>query len=249
MKKIFLCLVFGILLISFVSSVSICVDKTSPSAPASLSTIASGNNIILNWGAAIDEPSCSGIDYYLISRNGEEIGNTTSLTFTDSGISYGNYNYTISAFDKVGHNQGSSIKIEIQVSESNSGGGSSGGGGGSVSVIGGESTNSYICSEDWQCGEWSDCKNGIQTRTCTDSNSCGTSNGKPSTEQQCETTTSTNLLTGFAVGVSDFAKSPAGVATFVIVGLFAVGGVTFLAIKGKFKNFLPKKKENSIAEQ
>ena len=241
MKKIFLCLVFGMLLISFVSSVSICVDKTSPSAPSSLSATASGNDVILNWETATDEPSCSGIDYYLISRNGINLGNTTSLTFTDSGISEGSYNYTISAFDKVGHNQGSSVKIEIEV-ESSGGSSSGGSSGGSFRVIGGEAENSYVCSENWQCSEWSDCENEIQTRTCTDLNSCGTSNGKPTTEQQCETTTSTNLLTGAVTGISEFAQTPWGIATFIIIGLFAVGGVTFLAIKGKFKNIFKKRK-------
>jgi hypothetical protein len=127
---------------------------------------------------------------------------------------------------------------------SGGGGGSGGNGGGSVTT----NLNSDFCAENWQCSEWSDCELGIQTRTCTDTHECGTETDKPSTEQQCETTSTTNLFTGFAVGVSDFAKSPTGVATFVIVGLFAVGGITFLAVKGKFKKFLPKKKDN-VAEQ
>ena len=59
--------------------------------------------------------------------------------------------------------------------------------------------------------------------------------------ENLEETTSSNFLTGFAVGFSDFAQSSAGVATFIVVGLMIVGGITFLAVKGKFKNFLPKK--------
>jgi hypothetical protein len=245
MKKIFLCLVFGILLISLVSSVSICVDKTNPSAPSSLSITSSGNDLILNWPEAIDEPDCSGIDYYNITRNGVILGNTTLLTYTDLAVPYGTYNYTVFAVDKVGHNSGPAIKIEIKTEPSNGGGSSSGGSSGGITVIGGAAESSYLCSEDWQCSEWSDCENGIQTRTCTDLSQCGTEINKPSTEQQCETTSSTNLFTGAVIGISEFAQSPAGIATFIIIGLFVVGGVTFLAIKGKFKKFLPK----NITEQ
>ena len=30
------------------------------------------------------------------------------------------------------------------------------------------------CSENWQCSQWSDCVNGVRTRTCTDLNNCST---------------------------------------------------------------------------
>lgn len=43
------------------------------------------------------------------------------------------------------------------------------------------------CAPDWQCGEWSECTPaGIQTRTCTDVNSCGTTSGKPTESQSCD---------------------------------------------------------------
>jgi len=41
------------------------------------------------------------------------------------------------------------------------------------------------CVENWQCGEWSDCENGIQTRECIDVNNCGTEYNKPQTVQTC----------------------------------------------------------------
>lgn len=41
------------------------------------------------------------------------------------------------------------------------------------------------CTPNWQCSAWSTCNGGTQTRTCTDSNSCGTSSGKPSESQSC----------------------------------------------------------------
>lgn len=42
------------------------------------------------------------------------------------------------------------------------------------------------CVENWNCGSWSDCtEQGTQTRTCTDTNACGTSKNKPPTTQSC----------------------------------------------------------------
>ncbi|MBD3354480.1 hypothetical protein GF361_00665 [Candidatus Woesearchaeota archaeon] len=42
------------------------------------------------------------------------------------------------------------------------------------------------CLENWVCGNWSSCINGQQTRTCTDENSCGTTEDKLLTLRQCE---------------------------------------------------------------
>lgn len=41
------------------------------------------------------------------------------------------------------------------------------------------------CTPNWQCISWSTCSNSTQTRTCTDSNSCGNDNGKPVLTQSC----------------------------------------------------------------
>jgi hypothetical protein len=41
------------------------------------------------------------------------------------------------------------------------------------------------CTENWSCTAWTDCVGGSQTRTCTDSNSCGTVVSKPSESQSC----------------------------------------------------------------
>jgi hypothetical protein len=42
------------------------------------------------------------------------------------------------------------------------------------------------CSENWNCSEWSSCsEQGIQTRSCTDLNDCGTTKNKPATTQSC----------------------------------------------------------------
>jgi hypothetical protein len=46
-------------------------------------------------------------------------------------------------------------------------------------------TESQGCSPSWQCSSWSVCNNNSQQRTCTDSNDCGTSTGKPAETQSC----------------------------------------------------------------
>ena len=47
------------------------------------------------------------------------------------------------------------------------------------------------CTSNWQCSGWGACSNGQQTQTCTDSNNCGTTSGKPATTQSCATPTPT----------------------------------------------------------
>ncbi len=42
------------------------------------------------------------------------------------------------------------------------------------------------CTENWNCNNWGLCPSGVQYRTCTDSNSCGTTFDKPSTSQSCD---------------------------------------------------------------
>jgi hypothetical protein len=41
------------------------------------------------------------------------------------------------------------------------------------------------CAPAWQCTSWSACSVGQQTRTCTDSNACGSTTGRPAESQNC----------------------------------------------------------------
>jgi cysteine-rich repeat protein len=41
------------------------------------------------------------------------------------------------------------------------------------------------CDESWTCSLWSDCVNGIETRTCTDEHSCGSIFTKPILQRSC----------------------------------------------------------------
>jgi len=103
------------------------------------------------------------------------------------------------------------------------GSGSSGGGGGGTAPSGGggstgggvsttqqETTNeegseetvekvSGTCEERWICSEWSECTNGLQTRTCEDVNNCGTDLNKPLETQPCSTLKEERTPTGFQI--------------------------------------------------
>ncbi|MBM3200116.1 hypothetical protein FJZ53_04195, partial [Candidatus Woesearchaeota archaeon] len=48
-----------------------------------------------------------------------------------------------------------------------------------------EERNFRVCTESWTCNAWSTCSNSQQARTCTDANSCGTTNNKPVESQSC----------------------------------------------------------------
>jgi len=72
-------------------------------------------------------------------------------------------------------------------------------------------TQSQVCHEKWICGDWGNCQNGIQTRTCKDESKCGTNNNEPFTSQPCskEEIAKTEqaqapfmLPTGFFLGLS-----------------------------------------------
>ncbi len=41
------------------------------------------------------------------------------------------------------------------------------------------------CTPSWECGDWGDCVDNTQTRTCLDTNNCGTTAGKPGESQTC----------------------------------------------------------------
>lgn len=240
MMKKNLFVVLLLISISFISAEQmICVDFTAPSAPSNLGVTSYGTNIILSWGAATDEPNCSGVDYYVVSRNGNYLGNTTSLTYTDVSVPYGTYSYSVYAVDKIRHNSGLAIKNDVILSEpTNNGGGSSGGGGGSsrnTIVIGGDEEDSYICEESWQCGEWGECIDGEQTRICTELSQCGTTLDRPAIVQECnnETQTSTNFLTGAVTGVTEFAKSGAGIATGLGLITIVFGSIALVNLRRK----------------
>lgn len=50
---------------------------------------------------------------------------------------------------------------------------------------GGICVSTSTCTPSWQCGAWSVCSENVQTRTCTDLNSCGVDTGKPPVSRAC----------------------------------------------------------------
>ncbi len=91
------------------------------------------------------------------------------------------------------------------------GGGGGGGGGGRRVVSTSNSTNSTrlstnstngtgpsltassasnACTTLWTCTDWSECADGLQTRTCSDANECGTTLGRPALSRACAQTNS-----------------------------------------------------------
>jgi hypothetical protein len=79
------------------------------------------------------------------------------------------------------------------------------------------------CRELWACGEWGQCADRVQRRTCVDGNNCGTDNSKPSESQPCtaeENTVAANPLSGFLTGM----------ASALGIGSAAASGVLGLAV-------------------
>lgn len=42
-----------------------------------------------------------------------------------------------------------------------------------------------LCIPEWECGEWSECVDFVQTRTCVDKNACRIESGKPAESRSC----------------------------------------------------------------
>lgn len=65
-----------------------------------------------------------------------------------------------------------------------------------------------LCNPDWQCADWSDCVNGIQSRTCSDIENCGFENKKEKQKCSAETTVeeSASVLAELKEFSLDFSK-------------------------------------------
>jgi peptidoglycan/xylan/chitin deacetylase (PgdA/CDA1 family) len=90
-----------------------------------------------------------------------------------------------------------------------------------------ETENQEECIEDWICSGWSDCINGTQTRTCFDTNDCGTVFNTTEESQECEEEAS--IMTGLFT----FFTTPTGIG---IMGVIATVVVFLISMtKGKMK--------------
>jgi hypothetical protein len=139
------------------------------------------------------------------NRSGEEI------KFFVNGIDTGQTKYFCN---------GCVTKLDLAISQSQGGGGGGRGGGGFVVNLPTKETSQenqttekievQSCEERWVCSDWSECKNGVQTRSCEDVNNCGTDLNKPLETQPCseeekrEKTSKAKVTgpTGFFLGLS-----------------------------------------------
>ena len=220
--RLFSYLICFIFVLSVVSAgTMICIDLDDPSPPSSLTVSGSSGSILLEWDASEDTPSCSGIDYYNISRDGNWTGkvNGSTLKFVDNdSLSVGEYTYTVYAVDLVGHNVGSAIKNVIEIT-------TSGG------VYRGGSINSFVCVENWSCGNWSDCVGNDMRRICSDLNECGTEKDKPETYQECDLEEEEIILENIE---EDSNVSEGNNFFSAITGAVIGGGATTVSVAGGF---------------
>ncbi|MCD2449904.1 M12 family metallo-peptidase [Methylicorpusculum oleiharenae] len=96
---------------SVTKSATIIVDGTAPTAPGNLKVAIKRNSqVAISWSASTD--SGSGLDRYVVSRNGVRIATLTTTNYTDKPGT-GVMTYTVEAFDKVGNVKGSSTSITV----------------------------------------------------------------------------------------------------------------------------------------
>jgi large repetitive protein len=90
------------------------LDGTPPSAPGNLGgTATSSTRVSLNWSAATDAES--GIDEYVVYRNGGEAGRTSGLTYQDSGLTPDTeYGYQVSAVNGQGIEGNRSGTVQVR---------------------------------------------------------------------------------------------------------------------------------------
>ncbi|MBN2203304.1 MAG: PGF-pre-PGF domain-containing protein [Candidatus Aenigmarchaeota archaeon] len=112
----------------------------------------------------------------------------------------------------------------------------------STFVIGvsGSQAEAPVCIESWSCTDWSECAADVQTRTCTDSNSCGTTSDKPAESQACE------MEAIVAPGGDDFPVFEVSLVAvlIVILILFVLLEVTGHIKLSMFKELFGRKKSH-----
>ncbi len=89
-------------------------DVTAPTTPDGLAaTSVSHDEVVLGWAASLDDV---GVDHYVVSRDGVEVGTTTETSFTDDTVNPGTmYGYTVVAVDAAGKAFPSSDILEVTI--------------------------------------------------------------------------------------------------------------------------------------
>jgi len=219
------------------------VTYNGQSAPDGLSVVAKINGVEVASTTTSDGKYGYSPVFYVDDPNNIRAGDNVS--FFVNGIDTGQ----IKKFVNGGITQldltvtGPSVGTTTPTQTSGDGGGGGGGGGGGVvttTTVAEETTTTVEkCQEEWTCTDWSECKDGIQTRTCTDENNCGTDLYRPFESQPCTTVGETEETSEGIVG------SITGLATLLglptLLGLITVIIVLILIIIFLARRKTPKK--------
>jgi hypothetical protein len=114
-------------------------DTTPPTVPTGLTvTGTTSSGVSLSWTASTDNVAVTG---YSVYRGTTLAGNTTTTTFTDSGLSASTqYSYTVKAYDAAGNISAASTAVTATTSAGSTGG------------TGPSCTATYSISSDWGSG-------------------------------------------------------------------------------------------------
>lgn len=89
----------------------------------------------------------------------------------------------------------------------------------------GGSTETGACLTSWQCSEWTECNNGLQTRICLkENNACITTGEKPEETRECTLSENTQGgVTGFFSRITGAVTGALGTGGTVVVGILSAG--------------------------
>jgi hypothetical protein len=188
----------------------------------------------VNGGPVFSDPCGNGILESPEQCDGSNFGGASCSSLYGAG-----WTGTPSCSAQCTFTSGSCVAPITTITTTTSDGGSSGGGGGS----GGSSSSKSSCTENWVCGNWSDCDGETQTRNCVDANKCKTLTLKPAETRTCVLDTNSDgivdspasdkgffsFLTGAVIGAAGKA------ITWIILALLILLGLAYWFIAGKKK--------------
>jgi hypothetical protein len=177
-------------LILVVSMVSLTVAREVGKYSGKLTVTSQGGNIVIQGPGGVPNHYCGNnvLETYLAEQcDGSDLGGASceSLGF-DAG--------TLSCKAECIYDT-SDCRYEEDDGGSSGSSGSSSGSSGSSGIISLFQQPKEKCVEEWECGEWSKCVRGKQTRRCKDTSRCRTTKLKPEETRECdgETIKITNL--------------------------------------------------------
>ena len=149
---------------------NVTIDTAAPNVTIISPTNITYTDTLIWFNATANEA----INNWILNYNGTNLTITINSTIV---VQEGTWHLILYAND-TGGNIGLNNSTWFSVNTTTTPSGPSGGGGGGGGIT--------ACTENWLCSEFSSCVDGMQTRTCTDLNNCGTSLNKPAETISCE---------------------------------------------------------------